>query len=48
MRIKISQRLLDDLEGKLSEQHPLYRTKEKAYAELKHATGQDFGYEVQA
>ena len=48
MRVKISQMLLDNLEGKLSEQHCLYRTKEQAYAELKHATGQDFGYDVQA
>jgi hypothetical protein len=48
MRIKPSEILLLNLEGKLSEQHRLYRTKERAYEQLKHLTGQDFGYDAVA
>jgi hypothetical protein len=48
MRIKLSELLLLNLEEKLSEQHHIYRTKEEAYQELKHLTGQDFGYDIAA
>lgn len=48
MRTLFHEILLLNLEQKYHSDHHLYRTREDAYMELKHYTGQDFGYDVVA
>lgn len=48
MRLTIAEILIGNLRGGFQKSFPAYRTPEQAYKELKHYTGQDFGYDVEA
>jgi hypothetical protein len=48
MRLKRDEFLLMWLGGKMPQGIVGYRSPEQAYKELKHLTGQDFGYDIDA